>query len=138
MPPSRTAPKSHVYAITRRDFNHHTDSKGSLVLVEIHASLPSANAAAKIHLTAQSFKGSSTWNPDPEIEEQENRDGRYDATCYTREDRRDNFRVEVKKMELKGGKLAEAGAAPPKAKMESKGSKLAETGAAPSKAKDGL
>lgn len=134
MPPSRTVPKSYVYAITRRDFNHHTDSKGSLVLVEIHNSLLSANAAAKIHLTAQSHKGSSTWNPDPETDEHETEDGRYDATCYTREDRRDNFRVEVKKMQLTGGKLAEAGAASSKAKIESKGNKPAKT----SKGKDGL
>lgn len=110
MPPSRsTGPKSYVYAVTRKDFEHHTDKKGRLALVEVHASLSSANAATKAHLLAQSQKPSALG---ADIEETE-KDGRYDGYCYTHEDRRDHFRCEVRKMELKGGKLATGGAATP-------------------------
>lgn len=49
MPPLRTAPKIYVYAITRRDFDHHTDRDGRLALIQIHTSLDSANRAAKAH-----------------------------------------------------------------------------------------
>ena len=40
----------YVYAITRRDWEDNRDEYGSLELVEIHATLESANAAAKEHL----------------------------------------------------------------------------------------
>ena len=103
MPPSRsTGPNSYVYTVTRTDFEHHTDRKGRLSIIEVHASLPSANAAAKAHLLAQ-FDKSSAFNA--EVEETKN-DGRYDGHCFTHEDRRDHFRCEVRKMEVKGGKLA--------------------------------
>lgn len=112
MPPLRTAPKSYVYAITRRDFDYHTDRKGSLALIEIHGSLASADTAAKAHFNAQKSKAPFWCRDGAEVEEIETKDGRYDGYCFIREDRRDNFRVEVKKMELKGGKLTDAGATP--------------------------
>ena len=103
MPPSRsTGPKSYVYTVTRTDFEHHTDRKGRLSIIEVHASLPSANAAAKAHLLAQSRK-SGAFNA--EVEETE-KDGRYHGHCSTHEDRRDHFRCEVRKMEVKGGRVA--------------------------------
>ena len=37
-----------------------------------------------------------------------NKDGGYDAWGYVMQDRRNHFRVEVKKMELKGGKMGDA------------------------------
>ena len=108
MPPSRsTSPKSYVYTVTRTDFEHHTDRKGRLSLIEVHASLLSANAAAKAHLLAQSRKPGAF---NAEIEETE-KDGRYDGHCYTHEDRRDHFRCEVRKIEVKGGRLATSGTA---------------------------
>lgn len=109
MPPSRTSPKSYVYAITRRDFDHHTDEEGRLELIEIHGSLSSANEAAKAHLEEES---ESALDDDPETEERETEDGRYDGYCWTREDERDNFHVSVEKMELMSGKLVNKGVAP--------------------------
>ncbi|KAI4264662.1 MAG: hypothetical protein L6R42_000241 [Xanthoria sp. 1 TBL-2021] len=94
MPPSRTAPKTHVYAITRRDFDHHTDS---------------ANQAAKAHLHREYSKGEFQ----EERMEDVNKDGGYDGWGYVMGDRRNHFRVEVKKMELKGKQLADAKARVP-------------------------
>ncbi|KAM0794346.1 hypothetical protein BDR22DRAFT_712137 [Usnea florida] len=108
MPPSRsTGPKAYAYIVTRTDFEHHTDRKGRLSLIEVHASVLSANAAAKAHLLAQSRKPGAF---DPEINETE-KDGGYQGHCYTHEDRRDHFKCEVRKMEVKGARLAASGTA---------------------------
>ncbi|KAL8687445.1 MAG: hypothetical protein Q9218_006380 [Villophora microphyllina] len=103
MPPLRTTLKSYVCAITRRDFDPHT-REGRLTLVEIHRSLDSANKAAKTHpqyeeANADGFPGERT--------EETNKDGGYDGWSYIREDDRDHFRVQVKKMIFKGGKATE-------------------------------
>lgn len=97
-----------MLTVTRKDFEHHTDP-GRLAFLEVHAPLSSANAAAKAHLLAQSRK---TGALDADIKQTE-KDGRYDGYCYTHEDRRDDFRCEVRKMELKSGRLATSGAAAP-------------------------
>ena len=103
MPPTRT-PKIHIYAITRRDFDHHTDKKGRLCLIEKHSALNSANEAAKLHPQREYAKGE--FNAD--LTEDVNKDGVYDGWGYVMQDRRNHFCVEVKKMELKGGKMGDA------------------------------
>ena len=98
--------KTYCYAITRRDFDHYQDKKGVLSVIEIHASLESANTAAKAHLTKESAKASG--DPPIEIDEKETKDGGYEGNCRTWQNKRDNFTVQVKKFELKG--TSDAGA----------------------------
>ncbi|KAL8868071.1 MAG: hypothetical protein Q9174_005238 [Haloplaca sp. 1 TL-2023] len=102
MPPSRTTAKPYVYAITRRDYEHHTDNKGRLALIEIHNSVESANQAAKAHLRRESKKPGCYLG---ETDEEETSWGGYEGWCQTSQDKRDNFKVEVRRMELKGGKI---------------------------------
>jgi hypothetical protein len=93
-------PKQFVFAITRRDFEHYQDRKGALSLIELHGSLESANAAGKAHLKKESSKASG--DPPIELDEKETKDGGYEGNCRTWQNKRDNFTVQVKKMELKG------------------------------------
>ncbi|KJX96111.1 hypothetical protein TI39_contig831g00016 [Zymoseptoria brevis] len=97
--------KSYVFAIQRCDYAHHTDRKGRDKLIEIHASLESANTAAKAHLQKEARKAISGAG---ETSESETKDGGYEGVCYTSEDRRNHFAVTVKKMELKGGARGDA------------------------------
>ncbi|KAK5118601.1 hypothetical protein LTR85_008066 [Meristemomyces frigidus] len=93
------AGKQYVYIVQRRDYEDHTDDAGRLEVVEVHANLSKANAAAEEHLAEES---ENALDDDPEVDQDMNSDGGYRATCYSREDERDHFDVEVIKMELKG------------------------------------
>jgi hypothetical protein len=47
------ATKSYVYLLSRRDFDHHTDRKGSLKILSTHGDVASANAAGAAHLAKE-------------------------------------------------------------------------------------
>lgn len=69
-------------------------------IVDVHARLSKANAAATKHAEEES-EDAPEW-ADHEVDEDTNGDGGTIATCYIRENERDHFVVEVIKMELKG------------------------------------
>lgn len=85
----------------RTDSDHHTnDAKRTLKIVEVHASLESANTAAESHFAKESKKAVD--QPDLETDVSKDKDGGFQGTCWTRENKRDHFDVVIKKMELKG------------------------------------
>ena len=68
-------------------------------MIEVHADVESANTAAVTHAKKEIKKVPFG---DQEYEESYNNDGGHEIYGRTFEDRRDNFIVSVKKMELKG------------------------------------
>ncbi|CZT23963.1 uncharacterized protein RCC_09679 [Ramularia collo-cygni] len=77
--------KQYVYAITRRDFED-GDKKGTLSLLEIHATVDSANAAAL----------DASGDDQDETSESQTKD-----LCVTYKNKTQNFTIVVKKTELK-------------------------------------
>lgn len=71
--------------------------------ISIYATLALANAAAKSYLLTQSDIITKRDGEPPEIiHEEDNKPGVYDGVCVCREDRRHEFRVAIKRVELKG------------------------------------
>lgn len=91
MPPIRTTARSCVFTITRHDYEHHTDHRGRLELIEIHGSLDSANKAARSYFRREEMKAGKVLV----THEHEEENLGYHGWCYVAEDRRDHFMVKV-------------------------------------------
>ena len=94
--------KGYVYMIERKDYDHHTDRKGRLAAVSVHKTVESANEAAQKHMEQQMSKS----DLGPEIySEGPDKNGYFACFIQTFEDGsrpRDNFKLQVKRMELQG------------------------------------
>lgn len=95
MPPK---PKTYVYHVIQRDYEHHTDRKGSMSLISTHTTEAGATKAAKARLSNETEK--NDWMPSDKMpikESTKGKDNLYFGNAHVCEDTRDNVTVEVKK-----------------------------------------
>lgn len=84
--------KQYVYAVVRRDYEDEKDKKGVFSLVDVHATMDSANKAAEV----------AAGDDQDEISHTEIKEG-----CRTYKNKTEHTMVQVKKMELKGSAEAD-------------------------------
>ena len=93
--------KEYVYLVQRYDHDHHTDRKGRMAAVSLHKTPSSANEAAKLHMEREAQKGETSAGIEPSVEyESLDKAGLFRGCVQTFENRRDNFKIQVKKMQL--------------------------------------
>lgn len=100
---ARAAPmREYVYFVQRHDYDHHTDRKGRMAAVSVHKTPSGANEAATVYMEREMQKGEGKSGMAPSIlgDPSLNKDGLFMCQVQTFENRRDNFKLQVKKMQL--------------------------------------